>query len=49
MCRLKISGDDFIAIRVYQDLGMDESKRKAELHIEHEADSGNENTEEVSK
>ncbi len=36
MCRLKIAGDDFIAIRVYQDLGMGGSKKKAELYIEHE-------------
>lgn len=49
MCRLKISGDDFIAIRVYQDLGKGESKRKAELHIEHEANSDNEKTEEMKK
>jgi len=49
MCRLKISGDDFIAIRVYQDLSMGESKRKAELHIEHEANSDNEKTEKEMK
>lgn len=38
MCRLRIDGDSFIAIRVYQDFGMSESKSKAQLYIEHGAD-----------